>query len=80
MPIRLLPSRLALRHPSELALALGLAALVALTAPAWAQETAERIFTGGVVLTMNDAQPRAEAVRRWRWPTARSSPWERWTR
>ena len=62
MPIRLLPSRLALRHPSELALALGLAALVALTAPAWAQETAERIFTGGVVLTMNDAQPRAEAV------------------
>jgi predicted amidohydrolase YtcJ len=29
---------------------------------AWAQETADRIFTGGPVLTMNDAQPRAEAV------------------
>ncbi len=30
--------------------------------PALAQEIADRIFTGGPVLTMNDAQPRAEAV------------------
>jgi predicted amidohydrolase YtcJ len=29
---------------------------------AWAQEPADRIFTGGPVLTMNDAQPRAGAV------------------
>jgi len=28
----------------------------------WAQEPADRIFTGGPVLTMNDAQPRAGAV------------------
>jgi predicted amidohydrolase YtcJ len=28
----------------------------------WAQDTADRIFTGGPVLTMNDAQPRAGAV------------------
>lgn len=60
MPIRLLPIRPALRP--ELLLVTGLAALVALTAPAWAQDTAERIYTGGAVLTMNDAQPRAEAV------------------
>jgi predicted amidohydrolase YtcJ len=39
------------------------AGLVALTASAsWAQEVADRIFIGGPVLTMNDAQPRAEAV------------------
>lgn len=30
--------------------------------PALAQDTADRIFVGGPVLTMNDAQPRAEAV------------------
>lgn len=36
-----------------------LAALIASTAPA--QDT-DRIFTGGPVLTMNDAQPRADAV------------------
>ena len=30
--------------------------------PAIAQDRADRIFTGGPVLTMNDAQPRAEAV------------------
>lgn len=29
---------------------------------AWAQEPADRIFTGGPVLAMNDAQPRAGAV------------------
>lgn len=62
MPIRLLPTRPALRQSNGLVLASGLAALVALTAPAWAQETAERIYTGGAVLTMNDARPRAEAV------------------
>jgi predicted amidohydrolase YtcJ len=39
------------------------AALAAVFAvPAEAQEIADRIFTGGPVLTMNDAQPRAEAV------------------
>ena len=36
--------------------------LVATASFAWAQDTADRIFTGGPVLTMNDAQPRAEAV------------------
>ncbi len=30
--------------------------------PSFAQDVADRIFTGGPVLTMNDAQPRAEAV------------------
>ena len=35
---------------------------LAATSPAFAQESADRIFTGGPVLTMNDAQPRAEAV------------------
>jgi predicted amidohydrolase YtcJ len=30
--------------------------------PAFAQDQADRIFMGGPVLTMNDAQPRAEAV------------------
>ncbi len=34
----------------------------AFAVPAQAQEIADRIFTGGPVLTMNDAQPRAEAV------------------
>jgi hypothetical protein len=39
------------------------AALMMTTASfASAQEPADRIFTGGPVLTMNDAQPRAEAV------------------
>jgi hypothetical protein len=33
-----------------------------LVQPALAQEVADRIFVGGPVLTMNDAQPRAEAV------------------
>jgi hypothetical protein len=37
-------------------------ALMALALPASAQDVADRIFTGGPVLTMNDAQPRAEAV------------------
>jgi predicted amidohydrolase YtcJ len=36
--------------------------LVTTASLAWAQEPADRIFTGGPVLTMNDAQPRAEAV------------------
>lgn len=36
--------------------------LSVLSLPALAQETADRIFLGGPVLTMNDAQPRAEAV------------------
>lgn len=39
------------------------AVLVAsVAASAWAQEPADRIFTGGPVLTMNDAQPRARAL------------------
>ena len=39
------------------------AALLASTASfSWAQESADRIFTGGPVLTMNDDQPRAGAV------------------
>ena len=33
-----------------------------LALPAFAQDVADRIFIGGPVLTMNDAQPRAEAV------------------
>jgi predicted amidohydrolase YtcJ len=41
-------------------LATALAMAVAL--PAAAQEIADRIFIGGPVLTMNDAQPRADAV------------------
>jgi predicted amidohydrolase YtcJ len=41
-----------------LAAALGLT----LALPAFAQDRADRIFTGGPVLTMNDMQPRAEAV------------------
>lgn len=45
---------------AALALAGWLAATLAL--PALAQEVADRIFVGGPVLTMNDAQPRAEAV------------------
>jgi predicted amidohydrolase YtcJ len=36
--------------------------MVSAASMAWAQETADRIFTGGPVITMNDAQPRAEAV------------------
>jgi hypothetical protein len=41
-----------------------LAAAIALAValPALAQEAADRVFVGGPVLTMNDAQPRAEAV------------------
>jgi predicted amidohydrolase YtcJ len=35
---------------------------MALALPSFAQEVADRIFTGGPVLTMNDGQPRAEAV------------------
>lgn len=35
---------------------------LALAAPSFAQEVANRIFASGPVLTMNDAQPRAEAV------------------
>jgi predicted amidohydrolase YtcJ len=42
------------------AFAAGLMALT--TSVSWAQEVADRIFIGGPVLTMNDAQPRAEAV------------------
>ncbi len=42
---------------------LSAAALAAcLAVPAQAQEIADRIFTGGPVLTMDDAAPRAEAV------------------
>ena len=48
-----------MRHASfALTTCLGLA----LALPANAQEVADRIFTGGPVLTMNDGQPRAEAV------------------
>ncbi|MHA3979552.1 amidohydrolase [Halovulum sp. GXIMD14794] len=36
-------------------------ALLAMT-PATAQEAADRIYSGGAILTMNDAAPRAEAV------------------
>ncbi|MFZ0100252.1 MAG: amidohydrolase [Gemmobacter sp.] len=35
---------------------------LAMALPAFGQEVADRIFTGGPVLTMNDSQPRAEAV------------------
>ena len=38
------------------------AAYLALAAPAFAQETADRIWSGGPILTMNDAGMRAEAV------------------
>lgn len=38
------------------------ALLLALSGPLWAEDMAERIYTGGPVLTMDDAQPRAEAV------------------
>jgi predicted amidohydrolase YtcJ len=44
----------------KIAFATGL--LVTTASLAWAQEPADRIFTGGLVLTMNDAQPRAGAV------------------
>jgi predicted amidohydrolase YtcJ len=37
-------------------------ACLALTAPATAQDTADRIWTGGTILTMNDKAPRAQAV------------------
>jgi hypothetical protein len=37
-------------------------ALLCAASPALAQEMADRIFTGGPVLTMDDAAPRAEAV------------------
>jgi predicted amidohydrolase YtcJ len=47
-------------HVARIAFAAGLMASAA--SFAWAQETADRIFTGGPVLTMNDAQPRAGAV------------------
>jgi len=56
-----------------LVMASALAAGMALAAPAVAQQTADRIWHGGPVLTMNDAAIRAEAVaeagggsRRWR--------------
>ena len=32
------------------------------TAPAWSAEMADRIWSGGTLLTMNDAAPRAEAI------------------
>ena len=38
------------------------AACLALAAPAFAQETADRIWSGGPILTMNDAAMHAEAV------------------
>ena len=38
------------------------ATLAVLALPAQAQDVADRILVGGPVLTMNDAQPRAEAV------------------
>ncbi len=44
------------------ALTLALAGWVGLAGGASAQETADRIFTGGPVLTMEDAAPRAEAL------------------
>jgi predicted amidohydrolase YtcJ len=47
-------------HFRRVALAAGLMASAA--SVVMAQETADRIFTGGPVLTMNDAQPRAGAV------------------
>ena len=42
--------------------AAALAGCMALTAPASAQQTAERIWSGGPILTMNDKAMRAEAV------------------
>lgn len=55
--------RAATVRPGRARLALAAAGLVCLAAPpATAQEVADRIFAGGPVLTMNDAQPRAEAV------------------
>jgi predicted amidohydrolase YtcJ len=47
-------------HFRRVALAAGLMASAA--SVVMAQEPADRIFTGGPVLTMNDAQPRAGAV------------------
>jgi predicted amidohydrolase YtcJ len=42
--------------------AAALAGYMALAAPASAQQTAERIWSGGTILTMNDKAMRAEAV------------------
>nr|WP_206664979.1 amidohydrolase [Gemmobacter aquaticus] len=43
-------------------MAIGMMMGTALAWPVFAQDSADRIFVGGPVLTMNDAQPRAEAV------------------
>ena len=42
--------------------AAALAGCMALAAPASAQQTADRIWSGGPILTMNDKAMRAEAV------------------
>ncbi|MFA9476518.1 MAG: amidohydrolase, partial [Filomicrobium sp.] len=47
-------------RPSRFSLALVFA--VAFTMPTWAQEAADKIYSGGSVLTIDDANPRAEAV------------------
>ena len=47
-----------MKLPGLIAAAFGLT----FSLPAFAQDVADRIFIGGPVLTMNDAQPRAEAV------------------
>ncbi len=48
------------------------AAGLALAMPVAAQETADRIWSGGPILTMNDKAMRAEAVAE---RAGRSSPW-----
>jgi predicted amidohydrolase YtcJ len=49
-------------HLHLLAVAAALAACMTLAAPAWARQTAETIWSGGPILTMNDKAMRAEAV------------------
>jgi len=46
----------------SLAVAAALAVCMTLAAPAWARQTAETIWFGGSILTMNDKAMRAEAV------------------
>src|SRR5512137_2120868 len=51
------------RHGAALAIvSAALAATLACSAPAPAQDAADRIWSGGPILTMNDAAMKAEAV------------------
>lgn len=47
---------------SAAAVGTGLFAPVVFTRPAWAQETADVIFSGGTIITMDAAAPRAAAL------------------